>query len=264
MENVTIISNLKNKDSRSEDIALAKLLDKYFRTEVLDLFDDSIFSKNSFFLIRNVWGCFNGSERMLKIYHNFSRRNIYHNNRFIGMGDQKGKRYLVKLYNTKYQVVPSFNNYEKALRQDSKEYLLKPIYSGSGKGIVSVPTNHLKQYFDAKKYIIQPKIKFASEISFFFIDNNFHHALKTKGGRWDLELYFPTAEESSLAYQFVEWNPMTGIQRIDFLKTYTNKILLLEIEDWCPYLSLLDVKDFPVSNFVSVVVKSIQDSFNKN
>ncbi len=257
MKEVVIISNLKDSDAKSEDTALAKFLEKYFKTEVLDIFDKSLFSRSSFFLVRNVWGRPNGLEYMMKIYQDFDKRNIKYSNQYYGRGDQKGKQYLVDLYEAGYQVVPTFNDDKEALKIESKEYLLKPVFGGSGKGIISVLTDDLKNKFDGKKYLIQPKIKFSFEISIFFVDNYFHHAFKTVDGRWDLELYDPTLTELALAFQFVEWNPIKGIQRLDFLKTVTGDLLLLELEDWCPYLSLLDVKNFPVDSFVNKIAKSI-------
>ncbi len=257
MKKLIIISNLEDSDARQEDIALGDLLKKHFEVKVLDFFDDQIFSQECLFLIRNIWGRADESERMQSIYQNFEKRGIKYSVPFIGKGDQKGKRYLIDLYNLGYQVIPTFDDCTKALQIKSTEYLLKPIYGGSSKGIISVSKENLSGAFDKQKYIIQPKLEFASELSFFFVDGVFQYALKTKNSRWDLEIYTPTLEEFSLAQKFIRWNNLKGIQRIDFLKTNDNKLLLLEIEDWCPYLSLLDVENFPAEALAMAITWSM-------
>ena len=256
MTELKIISNLEDEDARREDTELSKSLGKYFNTSVVDLFDDSIFSSQSVFLIRNVWGRTDSPERMKKIYESLSEGNIAYLNRFDGKGDQKGKRYLIELYKDyPHQVVPTYNNVVEVLTCGFVEYLLKPIYGGSGKGIIHVSAENLTKLFDDQKYLIQPKLDFGSELSLFFVDDTFQYALKTKNERWDLELYTPTQDELNTAELFVRWNPIRGIQRIDFLKTKDNHSLLLEIEDWCPYLSLGDVKNIPVDQFVKSIAE---------
>lgn len=257
MKKLIIISNLEDSDARQEDIALGDLLKKHFEVKVLDLFDDSIFSQECLFLIRNIWGRADESERAQAIYQNFEKRGIKYSIPFVGKGDQKGKRYLIDLYNLGHKVIPTFADYAKALQIKSTEYLLKPIYGGSGKGIISVSKENLSDAFDKQKYIIQPKLEFASELSFFFIDCVFQYALKTRNSRWDLEIYAPTPEELALAQEFIQWNQLQGIQRIDFLKTNNNKLLLLEVEDWCPYLSLLDVDNFPAEALAAAIAQSM-------
>lgn len=257
MNKLIILSNLEDFDAKQEDIALGELLKKYFEIKVLDIFDDEIFSQECLFLIRNVWGRSGGSERMRTIYQDFEKRGIKYSVSLTGKADQKGKRYLIDLYASGHKVIPTFDNCTKALLLGSTEYLLKPIYGGSGKGIISVSKETLSDTFDKQRYIIQPKLEFTSEVSIFFVDSAFQYALKTKGSRWDLEVYTPTPEELSLAEKFVRWNPIAGIQRVDFLKTNDDKLLLLEIEDSCPYLSLLDVKNLPTEAFIPAIAESI-------
>ena len=95
---------------------------------------------------------------------------------------------------------------------------------------------------DFQGQILQPFIDFEYEVSFYYIDNVFQYALyaPNKDRRWELIRYQPTAEDLRFAQQFVDWNDLEhGIQRVDACRTTNGPLLLVELEDLNPYLSLL-------------------------
>lgn len=89
--------------------------------------------------------------------------------------------------------------------------------------------------------LVQPRIAFTYEVSFYFVGRTFHYALyaPSRDTRWNLEPYRPTAADLRFAQRFVDWNTIDhGIQRVDACRTPDGDLLLVELEDLNPYLSL--------------------------
>ena len=95
------------------------------------------------------------------------------------------------------------------------------------------------------------RIDFQYEVSFYFIDDKFEYALYApdKSKRWILKEYNCTDEDIAFAGRFIEWNTVThGIQRVDACRTQDDQLLLVELEDLNPYLSILGL--FLAANFL--------------
>ena len=78
-------------------------------------------------------------------------------------------------------------------------------------------------------------------MSFYFVDRTFEYALYAPdaGQRWRLEPYEPTESDLVFAQRFIDWNDIDhGIQRVDACRTRASELLLVELEDLNPYLSL--------------------------
>ncbi|MBK3590300.1 hypothetical protein JHN49_44395, partial [Streptomyces sp. MBT57] len=89
--------------------------------------------------------------------------------------------------------------------------------------------------------LVQPRIDFRYEVSFYFVDHDFQYALYAPDPerRWVLEPYAADAADLAFARRFVEWNSLAhGIQRVDACRTAEGELLLVELEDLNPYLSL--------------------------
>lgn len=57
--------------------------------------------------------------------------------------------------------------------------------------------------------------------------------------RWKLIPYAESSEDRHFAEKFIQWNPMRhGIQRVDACRTKDGQLLLVELEDLNPYLSI--------------------------
>ena len=69
--------------------------------------------------------------------------------------------------------------------------------------------------------LVQPRIRFRYEVSFYFVDRTFQYALYAphpiSGG---LERYDPSTADLDFAQRFVDWNTVErGIQRVDACRT---------------------------------------------
>jgi hypothetical protein len=107
--------------------------------------------------------------------------------------------------------------------------------------------------------LVQPRIDFRYEVSFYYVDDAFQYALHAPdpGQRWTLEPYEPTDADLAFARRFIEWNTLDhGIQRVDACRTREGELLLVELEDLNPYLSLGLVGDQTRDSFVASMTRS--------
>lgn len=213
-------------------------------------------------LVRNIWPTMEYTEKFRVMNERFIRKKLKVYNPPVGSGDMAGKEYLIRLWNSRYPVIPTVRNVDGL---DSlpmvEKYITKPLYGSNAIGVQILTRSELihKQIEDC---IIQPFLKLKQEISFYFIDGELQFALRTKdpGKRWELMPFQPTLEQIQMAKEFVEWNTLPyGIQRIDFGLTEHDEFLLMEIEDWCPYLSLLEIDEERRSHFLS----NLTDALNR-
>jgi len=189
-----------------------------------------------------------------------SNKTIVYNS-MTGKGDIRGKQYLLDLTKEDYPVIPTIEKLtELELLPDSAKYIIKLKNGADSIGMKMVNHEELLRV-NLKNYIVQPFIDFKYEVSFYFIDYTFQYALYApdKNKRWVLEKYMPTDEDLIFANRFIEWNTIShGIQRVDACRLKSEKLLLIELEDLNPYLSL-DVLDESVRiEFISSFKKSIR------
>ena len=108
--------------------------------------------------------------------------------------------------------------------------------------------------------MIQPFIPFVYEVSFYYLNNKFQYALYApdKEKRWNLKEYSATADDLAFAERFVQWNNMArGIVRVDACRLPDGRLLLVELEDLNPFLSLdalgPEARGRFVSNFIDAL-----------
>ncbi|WP_207493262.1 hypothetical protein [Aridibaculum aurantiacum] len=174
-------------------------------------------------------------------------------NSFDGRGDMLGKKYLLVLSKDGYPVIPTIASLDDIELLPTKEnYLIKPIQGADSIGARTITKEDLVSTV-LQDEIIQPFIDFEYEVSFYFIDGNFQYALYApdKDQRWKLEEYSPTKKDMAFAELFVQWNTLThGIQRVDACRTKTGDLLLVELEDLNPFLSLDLLDDSTRNSFI--------------
>ncbi|MFE5868925.1 hypothetical protein ACFQ6V_09765 [Streptomyces roseifaciens] len=162
-------------------------------------------------------------------------------NQLTGRADMAGKQYLPDLSAAGYPVIPTADRAEDAGRlPDVAEYVVKPKLGADSIGLRFVPREELADV-DYDGVLVQPRIHFRYEVSFYFVDDAFQYALHAPdpARRWVLEPYEPTAEDLAFAQRFIDWNGIEhGIQRVDACRTPEGELLLVELEDLNPYLSL--------------------------
>ncbi|KAB7850068.1 hypothetical protein [Streptomyces mobaraensis] len=170
------------------------------------------------------------------------RRGTRVHNRLTGKGDMAGKQYLLDLTAAGYPVIPTVDRAADVGRLPIvDEYAVKPKLGADSIGLEFVDRERLAEGIADGEVLVQPRIHFAYEVSFYFVDDAFQYALYAPdpARRWDLEPYEATAADLAFARRFVEWNGTDhGIQRVDACRTPEGGLLLVELEDLNPYLSL--------------------------
>ncbi|MCX6780209.1 MAG: hypothetical protein NT034_03450, partial [Candidatus Magasanikbacteria bacterium] len=79
--------------------------------------------------------------------------------------------------------------------------------------------------------------------------------------RWELREYVPSQIEVEWASKFVVWNNLPyGLQRIDACRLLDGKLLLMEIEDTFPVLSLEILSENTKNKVLSQLVFSLKNN----
>ncbi|WP_385623899.1 hypothetical protein PXH67_36735 [Streptomyces sp. P8-A8] len=179
-----------------------------------------------------------------------------------GRGDMAGKQYLVDLSRAGHPVIPTVDRAaDLGTLPEAPEYVVKPKLGADSAGLRFVREAALPEGADGT-LLVQPRIDFRYEVSFYFIDHDFQYALYAPDPerRWVLEPYAPDAADLAFARGFVEWNSLDhGIQRVDACRTARGELLLVELEDLNPYLSLDRVAEPVREAFVTRLKASLRD-----
>jgi hypothetical protein len=181
-------------------------------------------------------------------------------NPLSGRGDMAGKQYLLDLTAAGYPVIPTIDRPEDLhLLPEAGQYAVKPKAGADSIGLTFVPRQQLSDlvYGDI---LVQPRIDFRYEVSFYYVDDAFQYALHAPDPerRWVLEPYEPTDADLAFARRFIDWNTLDhGIQRVDACRTREGELLLVELEDLNPYLSLDLVSDRTRDAFVASMAASL-------
>ncbi|MEU0397126.1 hypothetical protein ABZ208_31000 [Streptomyces sp. NPDC006208] len=181
-------------------------------------------------------------------------------NPLSGRGDMAGKQYLLDLTTAGYPVIPTIDRpHDLHLLPETGSYVVKPKAGADSIGLTFVPRDQLSglAYGDI---LVQPRIDFRYEVSFYYVDDAFQYALHAPAPdrRWVLEPYRPTDADLAFAHRFIEWNTLDhGIQRVDACRTQEGELLLVELEDLNPYLSLDLVSDRSRDDFVTSMTASL-------
>ncbi|MDR8018556.1 hypothetical protein [Nesterenkonia aerolata] len=177
-----------------------------------------------------------------------------------GKADMAGKQYLLDLYSKGYPVTPTIETPSDLHRLPSaSKYAVKPKFGADSVGLRYLKREELTE-LDWDGLLVQPRIDFEYEVSFYFVDHDFHYALYTPdpARRWDLQPYEPNDEDLAFAQGFIDWNDIEhGVQRVDACRTRTGGLLLVELEDLNPYLSLDRVDSSVAESFAVGLEKSI-------
>lgn len=192
---------------------------------------------------------------------------------FNGIFDTNNKNYLVDLYNDGYKVIPTIkpnDNFE--ILPNAPFYLLKPLDSYDGIGQIKVAKEEIKKYLnnpEYSQYIIQPYIEKISEIEFHFVKDKLEYALRYMPNKLDdnaiVEEYNYSNMKADMATTFAKLNPsFIGAQRIDFLETTNEDLLLLEIEDAAPFLSLQYINEEKRKQFIDDYKEMVYTYYKKN
>jgi hypothetical protein len=171
-------------------------------------------------------------------------------NELSGKADMLGKQYLLDLHAAGFPVIPSVSAAEAVasvsgagdggLLPASGRYVVKPLLGADSVGLSVVSADQLASTARGD-VLVQPLVDVAYEVSLYFVDHTFVYALRTPDAerRWLLEPYVASEADLVFARRFVDWNDIEhGVQRVDACRTTTGELLLVELEDLNPFLSL--------------------------
>ncbi|MER6431722.1 hypothetical protein ABT272_28955 [Streptomyces sp900105245] len=181
-------------------------------------------------------------------------------NPLTGKADMAGKQYLLDLSAAGFPVIPTVGRAEDLhLLPAADAYVVKPRLGADSLGMRIVPAGQVAPLATGD-VLIQPCVDFAYEVSFYFVDDDFQYALYTPDPerRWELEPYAATAADLEFARRFVDWNDLgSGIQRVDACRAPDGGLLLVELEDLNPYLSLEALPEEAAEAFVTAFTASL-------
>ncbi|KUM87998.1 MULTISPECIES: ATP-grasp domain-containing protein [Streptomyces] len=181
-------------------------------------------------------------------------------NPLSGKADMAGKQYLLDLTAAGYPVIPTADRAEDLHRLPAADrYVVKPRLGADSIGLRIVSAADVRGHLDGQ-VLVQPCVDFVYEVSFYFVDHDFQYALYAPHveRRWALEPYRPTSDDLEFARRFIDWNALGhGIQRVDACRAPDGGLLLVELEDLNPYLSLDALDDEGRDAFVAAMKTSL-------
>ena len=255
--NILILSNLNNIESK-EDILLKDRFEKDSnKVDIMWIdYDEKLDSNYDLIIRRDTWienendtiyYKQKNSELIKRLVTSLKTINL------IGL-DGRGKEYLKDLYYKNMTVIPTTDILEDALKWNSSDYVLK-VKDSFGSGICQkfVSKEELPKNFN-DKFLIQPKLKFKSEVQVYFINNRLMYAYEYTPSKYpdypEPKLINLTEEEILLAKEFADISDIKfGMKRIDFLRLLDDSLILLEIEDNSPHMNI-DILDEELRNEV--------------
>ncbi len=168
-------------------------------------------------------------------------KNIMTFNSFDGKGDQHGKQYLLDLQAEGYPVIPTVVSTNEIDKLGKPSRFIVKLMNGADSVGMEILTRDELLAANPQGKLIQPYIYFEYEVSFYFLNDKFQYALyaPNKEKRWDLTEYGATPEDLGFAERFLCWNNMErGITRVDACRLKDGSLLLVELEDLNPFLSI--------------------------
>ncbi|MEU0676481.1 hypothetical protein ABZ330_26965 [Streptomyces sp. NPDC006172] len=184
-------------------------------------------------------------------------------NPLTGRADMAGKQYLLDLCAEGFPVVPTVDRTEDLHRLPaSGRYVVKPKHGADSMGlrVLDAAALHTLAEGTDEGVLVQPYVDFAYEVSFYFVDDELQYALYAPDPdrRWQLQPYEPTPDDVEFARRFVDWNGLAhGVQRVDACRAPDGGLLLVELEDLNPYLSLDVLGEEARDSFVAALTRSL-------
>ncbi len=154
-----------------------------------------------------------------------------------------GKKYLAELYKKGYNVVPTIDSLEDlSLLPDVSEYILKPYVAYDGfdmRKISRQDLSNLKLYNE----VLQPNLKFISEVQLYFVNDEFQYALEYAPSKWPdyptPHEFIPNQKYIDEAVKIIKLNSAScSFNRVDFLRLNNDEMVILEFADSNPNMSL--------------------------
>ncbi|MGG4195189.1 hypothetical protein ABEW50_17240, partial [Paenibacillus jamilae] len=248
-----------------EDLFLTSKLREAFNLVICHPEDTESFEDNvDLIVFRNAGPVANYKDKFAAFRSRIISKHVKTYNSFDGKADMNGKEYLIELTNDHFPVIPTIDSLDSLSKLPEVDtYIIKPKDGADSIGMEFVSKDELSEKVnsESKNTLVQPYINFEYEVSFYFIDKEFQYALYApdKDKRWALVEYEPTEDDLNFAKRFIEWNNLEcGIQRVDACRNKQGELLLVELEDLNPYLSLLELSNETRQHFVETMKESLR------
>lgn len=181
-----------------------------------------------------------------------------------GKGDQAGKGYLVEMTVAGMPVIPTIDSIDEVGRLgDADRFVVKPKAGADSLGQEVVTS---LDGVELGELVAQPFVDFVHEESYVFVGRSFAYSLRApdKAKRWELEQWHPSADDVAWAQVFVDWNGLdVGVTRVDACRLPDRSLLLVELEDLNPYLSLEVLDPRTLDAFVAALVQDLHTAIEE-
>lgn len=254
----------KGREYFREDIELSGFLRKYFHVCISHIEDcNKVLHAVDAALIRNSGPQMFHQKELTELR---KRKDLLLYNDLSGKGDINGKAHLLELFKAGYPVIPTVDSVEQVkVLGEAERYLLKPLDGADSAGVQILNAVELANAVRYKT-LIQPLVDFQYEVSFYFVDQQFHYAFYAPDTqkRWELKPYTARQEDIEFAKKFILWNTCKyGIQRVDACRIKDGRLLLMELEDYNPFLSLNLLQNDVKEHFLKSVCESLSAAISQ-
>ncbi len=234
--------NAKGRNYCEEDLFITSRLKKHFNVLIAHPQQAIPFLDSADIIVfRNTGSVLKYEEYFKDFLHAVKEKNLLTFNSFDGKADQKGKQYLLDLQALDYPVIPTVENMADIESLGKPEKYIVKLKNGADSIGMELLTGEELFTVKPEGKLIQPWIDFEYEVSFYYLNNEFQYAMyvPNKQMRWELVEYNATAADLEFAHKFQIWNNMDrGITRVDACRLKDGSLLLVELEDLNPFLSI--------------------------
>lgn len=216
-------------------------------------------------VFRNTGSVLNYQEYFQNFLAEVKQKNILTFNSFDGKADILGKQYLIDLTNLGYPVIPTIESLNEIDKIGIHEQYIVKLKNGADSIGMEMLTYESLIKSNPQGKLIQPLIDFKYEVSFYYLNDQFQYALYApdKNKRWELVDYESTESDLKFAGKFIKWNNIQrGITRVDACRLKDNTLLLVELEDLNPFLSIELLPEEKRNQFVDNLVMALKSSFS--
>jgi hypothetical protein len=214
-----------------------------------------------FIVFRNTGSVIGYQEYFGKFLETIRKKNLLSFNSFDRKADIKGKQYLLDLLALGYPVIPTVESIDQVDQLGGPDKFIVKLRNGADSIGMEIKTKEELIDSGTEGKLIQPFVDFEYEVSFYYLNDEFQYALyaPNKNKRWDLAEYEPGPGDLEFADKFIKWNAMErGIQRVDACRLKDNSLLLVELEDLNPFLSIELLSDQKREKFIDNLIRALE------
>ncbi|MBZ9729610.1 hypothetical protein LB467_07895 [Salegentibacter sp. JZCK2] len=253
----------KGRNYYGEDLFITSRLKPHFNILIAHPQQAIAFLDNADFLVFRNTGSVIGYEKYFQDFlEAVKQKNIPTFNSFDGKADIRGKQYLLDLQGLDYPVIPTVEDVAEIHQFGFPEKYIVKIKNGADSIGMELLTKEKLLNSRPVGKLIQPFIDFEYEVSFYYLNDRFQYAMyaPNKEKRWELAEYHASPEDLEFAEKFINWNQMErGVTRVDACRLRDKSLLLVELEDLNPFLSLELLPEEKKNRFIDNLITALKE-----